>query len=271
MENKMRSVSTMMDLKGRVAIITGGAGHLGSTMADALAELGCSICLLDRNAEALAKVSAQLKSTWGVPVAPLEIDLEDEAARAAVQSWVSEKFGRADILINNAGFVGDSQLKGWVVPFEEQQIGTWRRAVEVNLTAAFHLSQVLTPLLRANGKGSIINVSSIYGVAGPDMRLYEGTAMGNPAAYAASKGGLVQTTRWLSAVLAPDIRVNCISPGGIARNQPEAFVRRYEERTPMRRMGKEEDFKGAIAYFGSDLSSWVTGENLMVDGGWTVW
>jgi NAD(P)-dependent dehydrogenase (short-subunit alcohol dehydrogenase family) len=194
-----------------------------------------------------------------------------ENQRAAIAAHVSDKFGRADILVNNAGFVGDSKLSGWVAPFEEQRIDTWRRAVEVNLTAPFHLSQVLAPMLKASGKGSIINVGSIYGVVGPDLRLYEDTPMGNPAAYAASKGGLIQTTRWLSAVLAPDIRVNSISPGGVARNQPDVFVQRYEDKTPLRRMGTEEDFKGAIAYFASDLSAWVTGENLMVDGGWTVW
>ncbi len=103
------------------------------------------------------------------------------------------------------------------------------------------------------------------------MSLYEDTAMGNPAAYAASKGGLTQLTRWLSTVLAPDIRVNCISPGGIARGQDEKFVKRYETRTPLKRMGKEEDMKGALLYLASDLSAYVTGQNLLVDGGWTAW
>lgn len=266
-----RSISTMMDMSGRVAVITGGAGHLGEAMASALSELGCSICLLDRNVETLAETVARLRAKSANPVEQLLIDLESEDERKNVSIWVAEKFGRADILVNNAGFVGDSALTGWVVPFEEQEISTWRRAVEVNLTAAFHLSQVLSPLLKISGKGSILNVSSIYGVVGPDLKLYQGTAMGNPAAYAASKGGLVQITRWLSTVLAPDIRVNCISPGGIARNQPEVFQERYIERTPMRRMGHEEDFKGAVAYFASDLSAWVTGQNLMVDGGWTAW
>lgn len=270
-EEKMRSLSAMMSLSGRVAVITGGAGHLGQAMASALAELGCAICLLDRDTEALTEAADRLRANWNTPVAQLLIDLECEDARATVATWVTEKFGRADVLINNAGFVGDSELKGWVVPFEEQKIDTWRRAMEVNLTAAFHLSQILSPLLKINGKGSIINVSSIYGVVGPDLALYRGTAMGNPAAYAASKGGVIQTTRWLSTVLAPAIRVNCISPGGISRNQPKAFQDRYIERTPMRRMGHEEDFKGAVAYFASDLSAWVTGENLMIDGGWTAW
>lgn len=260
-----------MDLKGRVAVITGGAGHLGSTLADALAELGASICLIDRTAEGLAAVADGLRERWPVTVTALKLDLEQEMQRTTLPGRIGQACGRADILVNNAGFVGDSQLQGWTVPFEQQDIGTWRRVMEVNLTAAFHLSQVLAPLLRQGGKGSIINVSSIYGLVGPDMSLYEGTAMGNPAAYAASKGGLLQMSRWLSTVLAPEIRVNSITPGGIARGQPAAFVERYEKRTPLRRMGREEDFKGAIAYFASDLSAWVTGENLLVDGGWTVW
>lgn len=260
-----------MNLQGHVAVITGGAGHLGHAIADALAELKCSICLLDRDEAALCRVSQQLQKEWSIPVATLKIDLEVEAERASVAEWVRNVFGRADILVNNAGFVGDSQLSGWVAPFLDQQVGTWRRAIEVNLTAPFHLSQVLSPLLGESHNGKIINISSIYGVVGPDLSLYEGTAMGNPAAYAASKGGLIQTTRWLSTVLAPDIRVNSICPGGIARNQNPSFVSRYEAKTPLRRMGTEEDFKGAIAYLATDLSAWVTGENLMVDGGWTVW
>ena len=267
----MRSLDSLMNLEGRVAVVTGGTGHLGEAMAGALAELGCSICLLDLPGSALQDRCDELCSRWKVEVAGFEVDLEQESLRVSVPVLVADRFGRADILINNAAFVGDSTLKGWVVPFEEQRIDTWRRALEVNITAAFHLSQLLSPMLRASGNGSIVNVGSIYGVVGPDLRLYEGTAMGNPAAYAASKGGLVQLTRWLSSVLAPAVRVNCISPGGIARGQPAVFAERYASRTPLRRMGTEEDFKGAIAYFASDLSAWVTGENLMVDGGWTAW
>lgn len=260
-----------MNLEGRVAVVTGGAGHLGGAMAEALAELGCSICLLDRPGSALRDRCDELGTRWKVEAAGFEVDLEQEISRSAVPGLVAGRFGHADILINNAAFVGDSSLRGWVVPFEEQQIDTWRRALEVNLTAAFHLSQILSPMLKTGGRGSIVNIGSIYGVVGPDLGLYEGTAMGNPAAYAASKGGLVQITRWLSSVLAPGVRVNCISPGGIARGQPAVFAERYVSRTPLRRIRMEKDFKGAIAFFASDLSAWVTGENLMVDGGWTVW
>lgn len=267
----MKNVAELMSLKGRAALITGGAGHIGLAMADALAELGCDLVILDRPGEGLDRAIENLKGKWQVRIEGLGLDLEDEAARSSVPQVVADRVGRLDVLINNAGFVGDSQLQGWVVPFEEQRIDTWRRCQEVNITAVFHLSQILTPLLRASGHGSIVNISSIYGVVGPNLNLYTGTKMGNPAAYAASKGGMVQLTRWMSTVLAPDVRVNCISPGGVFRNQAEAFLERYEALTPMRRMGKEEDFKGAIAYFASDLSAYVTGQNLMVDGGWTAW
>ena len=126
-------------------------------------------------------------------------------------------------------------------------------------------------MLRKSGSGSIINIASIYGINGPDFSLYEDTEMGNPAAYAASKGGLIQLTRWLSTSLAPKIRVNAVSPGGIFRNQPKNFVERYENKTPLGRMANEEDLKGIIAYLSSDLSSYVTGQNIVIDGGWTVW
>ncbi|WP_411037485.1 SDR family oxidoreductase [Shinella sp. BYT-45] len=268
----MKSFTQMMSLEGRVAVVTGGAGHIGRAVAAGLAELGATVCLLDRSEEALGTAAEGIRDGLaGARVECLRIDLESEDDRSRVAGEVTDRFGRLDILVNNAGFVGDSRLTGWVTDFERQSIETWRRAIEVNLTAAFHLSQSLSGLLRASGHGSIVNVSSIYGNVGPDMSLYDGTAMGNPAAYAVSKGGVVQMTRWLSTVLAPQIRVNCVSPGGVARGQPAPFVERYIARTPLGRMGREDDFIGAVCYFASDLSAWVTGQNLMVDGGWTAW
>jgi NAD(P)-dependent dehydrogenase (short-subunit alcohol dehydrogenase family) len=157
------------------------------------------------------------------------------------------------------------------VPFAEQLPATWRKALEVNLTAPFVLTQMCAPALASSGHGSVINVSSIYGVGGPNWSLYAGTTMGNPAAYAASKGGLIQLTRWLATTLAPKIRVNAISPGGVSNHQAETFVQRYIALTPLGRMATEEDFKGAVAFLASDLSAYVTGQNLMVDGGWTTW
>lgn len=267
----MKSLKTLMDLSGRVALVTGGGGHIGLAIGEALAELGAAVVVLDRSAEAAQAAVERLANDYGTPTLALAVDLADSAALADVPSEVYRTFGRLDVLVNNAAFVGTSQLTGWVEPFAAQSVETWRRALEVNLTAVFALTQACTTLLATSGHGSVINVSSIYGAVGPDPSLYHGTSMGNPAAYAASKGGLLQLTRWLATTLAPQVRVNAISPGGVERGQPESFRRRYEARTPLGRMAAEEDFKGAAAYLASDLSAYVTGHNLMVDGGWTAW
>lgn len=131
--------------------------------------------------------------------------------------------------------------------------------------------QAAQEALAASGHGSVVLFASMYGLVGPDMRLYDGTAMANPAGYGASKGGLLQLTRYLATTLGPHVRVNAISPGGVWRDQPQAFQQRYVARTPMGRMATEQDLKGAVAYLASDLSAYVTGHNLVVDGGWTSW
>jgi len=267
----MKSLKELMNLQGRVALITGGAGQIGVAMGEALAELGAAIAVLDINETACQTVADRLHVEYNVPTLPLPIDLSDEAAVRSVAASVQQQLGRLDILINNAALVGTSDLKGWARPFAEQLPATWRKALEVNLTAPFVLTQICTEALVASGHGSVINVGSIYGIVGPNMNLYEGTSMGNPAAYAASKGGLVQLTRWLATTLAPSIRVNAISPGGVWNHQPEAFVQRYVALTPLKRMAAVDDFKGAIAYLASDLAAYMTGQNLMVDGGWTTW
>ncbi len=267
----MRSIKDLMSMRGRVALITGGAGHIGSAMAEALAELGANIVVLDLDEERCESVAEMLRSTYGVDVLAKVVDLANEAELQAVPAEVESTFGRLDTLIHCAALVGTSALKGWGVPFEDQSPDTWRLALETNLTAPFVLSQASAPLLKA-ARGSIINVASIYGMLGPNMRLYDDApGMGNPGAYAASKGGLIQLTRWLSTTLAPDVRVNTISLGGVWRGQAESFVERYVERTPLGRMATEEDLKGAAAYLASDLSQYVTGQNIVVDGGWSAW
>ena len=267
----MKSLKELMNLQARVALITGGGGHIGAAMGDAVAELGAAIVVLDVVQESCINVARRIHKTYGVETLPLVIDLSDEKAVRSVPETVLDHFGRLDILVNCAALVGTSELKGWTTLFLEQSADTWRLALEVNLTAPFVLVQACAEALAASGHGSVINIGSIYGMVWPDMRLYGNTTMGNTAAYAASKGGLLQLTRWLATVLAPDVRVNAITPGGVWRNQPEVFHTRYVARTPLRRMATEEDLKGAVAYLASDLSAYVTGHNLVVDGGWMVW
>lgn len=265
----MRKLQELMNLAGRVGLVTGGAGHLGRTISETLAELGAAVAVLDKSGSRV--VADDLAARYGIPTLGIDIDLADENAVRNVPEQVADALGGLDVLVNNAAFVGSSGLAGWVVPFEEQSVDTWRQAMEVNLTAVFGLSQAAVPFMAGKTCGSIVNVASIYGVLGPDWSLYEGTAMGNPAAYAASKGGLIQFSRWLATTVAPSIRVNAISPGGVERGQPEAFRQRYESRTPLRRMACEEDFKGVVAFLASDASAYVTGQNIIVDGGWSAW
>ena len=267
----MKSIAELMDMSGRRAVITGGVGHLGRTFAETLAELGADVILVDLDEDILEKTATELSGKYGVEVDGIKCDLESEPERNMLIERLNNCYQNIEVLINNAGFVGTTLLEGWVTSFENQTVDTWRRAIEVNLTSVFHLTKSLVAKMSSSGTASVINIASIYGVVGPDLGLYENTSMGNPAAYAASKGGMIQLTRWFSTVLAPTVRVNCISPGGISRGQPDAFQERYINKTPLRRMGVEEDFKGIAAYLSSDLSAYVTGQNFMVDGGWTAW
>jgi NAD(P)-dependent dehydrogenase (short-subunit alcohol dehydrogenase family) len=265
------TIKELSNLKGRRALITGAMGGLGKVMADTLAELGADLVLVDRSGSDFDNLSVNLSERWNIKVECRVCDLEQQAQRTELIAWLKSSGQGLNILINNAAFVGTSDLQGWAVPFEQQTVETWRRALEVNLTAIFDLCQGLTALLKAETGANVINIASIYGMYGPDWRLYEGTSMSNPVAYGASKGGLIQLTRWLATTIAPNVRVNAISPGGVFRNQPQAFVQRYEAKTPLGRMATEDDFRGAIAYLASDLSMYVTGQNLAVDGGWGVW
>ena len=268
----MPSVEQLMRLDNQVVIVTGGAGSIGRVVCDTLAELGAAIVILDTAAEHVNEQVAGLRSNHAVHAEARATDVTDEDAVRDVIHEVVGSLGRLDVLVHLAALVGSSgDLAGWNVPLADQSASTWRWAIDADLTSAFLLAREAAPFLAKSGHGSIVNVASIYGVAGPDLRLYEGTEMGNPAAYAAAKGGLIQLTRWLATVLAPHVRVNAISPGGVARGQPAPFVERYAQRVPLGRMATEDDLKGAFVYLATDLSAYVTGQNLLVDGGWTAW
>ncbi len=265
------TIKSLMSLQGRRAVITGATGNLGRVIAQTLAELGADLILVDRPDASFEEVSSKLSENFDVDIQCKACDLESHTQRRTLLESLNVGFPPISILVNNAAFVGTSDLTGWATPFAEQSVDTWRRALEVNLTAAFELCQGLSASLASSDGGTIINIGSIYGMHGPDWGLYEGTAMANPAAYGASKGGLLQLTKWLATTVAPNIRVNAISPGGIFRNQPGAFVQRYAARTPLGRMAVEDDFRGAVAFLASDLSGYVTGQNIAVDGGFGAW
>ena len=265
------NISRLMDLNGRRALITGAAGGFGTVIAETLAEMGTDLVLVDRKSDEIELLKNKLVGTYNVSVSVVTCDLEQEKQRNSLVRDLQEEGRELNILINNAAFVGTSDLTGWNVPFDEQSIETWRRALEVNLVAPFYLCQGLHKIMKRSTDANIINIASIYGQFGPDWRLYEETNMGNPAAYGASKGGLIQLTKWLATTLAPDIRVNAVSPGGVFVGQPKTFVDRYVSRTPLKRMATYNDLRGCIAFLASGLAEYVTGQVVNIDGGWGVW
>jgi len=267
----MRNLRELMNLEGRTALVTGGAGHIGGAILDALAELGAATAVADRIQAKCDARAVDLETAFGSASRGFAVDLLDEGSTRGLVQRALEWRGGIDIVIHCAAFVGTTDIPGWGVSFEQQSVAAWDAALRVNLTAAFILAQEAAPALKTSRHGSIILVSSIYGCVGPDLSLYEGTAMSNPVGYGVSKGGLLQLNRYLATQLAPEVRVNAITPGGVWRGQPQVFCERYQARTPLGRMAAEEDFKGAAAYLASDLSAYVTGHNLVVDGGWTVW
>jgi NAD(P)-dependent dehydrogenase (short-subunit alcohol dehydrogenase family) len=261
----------LSNLRNRRALITGATGHLGKVIAETLAELGADLILVDLPGSGVDILCNQLIDKWRIKVDYFICDLEIQEQRIDLLSKLKKSSKNLNILINNAALVGTSDLAGWTVPFEDQSVNTWRRALEVNLTAVFELCQGLVPLLKKSEGSNIINISSIYGLLGPDWSLYENTNMGNSAAYAASKSGLIGLTRWLATTLSPRVRVNAIVPGGIFRNQPDEFIKKYSSRTPLGRMATEDDFRGIIQFLVSDLSGYVTGQVISVDGGFSAW
>jgi NAD(P)-dependent dehydrogenase (short-subunit alcohol dehydrogenase family) len=264
-------VRQLADLSGRTVVVTGGAGHIGRAAAAGLVEQGATVAVVDREGDACEQAVTELDEVAAGRAFAVPCDLADEARTRAIPATVLERTGSIDAVVHFAALVSAEPLPAWTTPFEQQGTEVWRRAIEVNLTTVFVLTQACTPALRASGHGSVVTVGSTYGMVGPDWRIYDGTDMGNAAGYAASKGGVIQLTRWLATTLAPEIRVNCVSPGGVFRDHPASFHDAYRDRTPLGRMATEEDFVGATLFLVSDLSSYVTGQNLAVDGGWTAW
>lgn len=258
----------LFSLRGKVALITGGARNLGRDMAEALAEAGADLAITSRDLAKADAAALALATATGRRVLPLGIDVKDEASvRQGVES-VMREFGRIDILVNNAGNVKNS------APLENRALADWEETFATNVTGAFLCTKHVAPhMINAHG-GSIIFIASVAGIIGKDRRQYADTSMvGVTIDYSAAKGAVIAMMRDLAGYLAPNgIRVNAISPGGFQRGQPQSFVDRYNEATMLGRMGQEgKDLKGAVVYLASEAADYVTGHNLVVDGGLTAW
>jgi NAD(P)-dependent dehydrogenase (short-subunit alcohol dehydrogenase family) len=261
MAEAKRTVQQMFDLKGRVAVVTGGAGLYGRQIVEALAEAGARTFVASRNLEAL-RGQAEVLRRAGLRVEPLQYDQASESSIQELLRQVLDAAGKVDILVNNSVLRPMHDWSGTAAEFA--------KSMEVNATGLFVITHAFGEHMAERGQGSIINVSSIQGMVGPDYTLYEGLNMMSPPDYFFHKGGLLQLTRFAAARLGPrGVRVNAITPGGYFNQQDPRFVERYNARTFLGRMANDSDLKGVIVFLASDASVYVTGTNIPVDGGYT--
>jgi NAD(P)-dependent dehydrogenase (short-subunit alcohol dehydrogenase family) len=280
MERPSEFVRGLFDLTGRVAVITGGAGMLGRKHAEVIADAGGIPVLVDRDAEACRRAEEHVREWGGGEALGLAADLtRADEVRACVTATLS-RFGRIDILINNAALTvrgGGEALADYFEAFENYPERLFSMALDVNLKSAFLITQAVGPAMLEAGKGVIVNIASDVAVISPDHRIYRGMTYGGkpfntPVAYSMSKAALVAFTRYLATYWAEKgIRVNALSPAGVYDGHEAEFVERLSSLIPLHRMAEKDEYKGAILFLCSDASSFMTGANLIVDGGRTAW
>jgi NAD(P)-dependent dehydrogenase (short-subunit alcohol dehydrogenase family) len=264
-------------LAGRTAVVTGAVGLLGREHCLALGEAGARVVVTDLDRGACDAFARELAER-DIRTLAWAADITDASSLERLRDAVIDRVGSIDVLVNNAA-IDDKVTAGADVEssrFESYPLERWRRSLDVNVTGTFLCCQILGGEMARRGRGSIVNVASTYGVVAPDQSLYQGPdgaqRFFKSAAYPTSKGAVVALTRYLATYWAKvGVRVNTLSPGGVEAGQDEHFVRSYARRTPLGRMARADEYRGAVVFLASDASSYMTGFNLVVDGGWTAW
>lgn len=262
-----------LSLDAEVALITGGAGILGARFSRALAEHGARVVIVDRDRDKARAVADAINADLGKRVFPYAADVSERDALEDLRATVERDVAAVTVLVNNAATKSDN----FFLPFAEFPLADWNEVMTVNLTAAMLSCQVFGVGMADRGRGSIVNILSIYGIAAPDQRIYEGSlyegrAINTPAVYSTSKAALWGLTKYLASYWGErGVRVNAISPGGVYSGQNDTFVERYSARVPMDRMAGRDEMCGALVFLVSSASSYITGQNIVVDGGLTVW
>jgi 2-deoxy-D-gluconate 3-dehydrogenase len=276
----MTNIFDKFNLQDRVAVVTGGAGLLGAEFCRALAEAGASVAVVDLNEAAAGKVAADLTAA-GHRVRAVPADITRPEEGTALVAATLKEFGRLDVLVNSAAldpkFDPQALAKG-LTPgrFEDYPLEQWNAALNVNLTGMFLVTQAcVQPMLEQGKKGSIINICSTYGLNGPDQRIYmkDGKRLAyKPVYYTVTKAGVLGFTKYLAAYyMGTEIRVNALTPGGVFNNHDDTFTANYSAKTILGRMARKDEMNGALLFLASEASSYMTGGNVVVDGGWTAW
>ena len=276
----MTQTLDLFDMTGRVAVVTGGAGLLGKEFCRALAEVGAQVVVADLNASAAEAAAAALSAVGPVPAVGIGLDVTQPASVQHMVETILNRFQRLDVLVNSAAldpkFDPNNQLSQQANAFETYPLEAWNQALAVNLTGMFLCCQAAVGPMLAQGKGVIINICSMYGLVGPDQRLYERPGQAQqqvkPAYYSVTKAGVLGMTHYLATYYAgKGIRANALTPGGVFNNHDEVFLKNYAARSVLGRMANKDEMNGALVFLASDASSYMTGANLVVDGGWTAW
>jgi NAD(P)-dependent dehydrogenase (short-subunit alcohol dehydrogenase family) len=265
-------------LRDRVAVVSGAVGLLGREHCLALGEAGASVVVTDMDPAACDVFARELEQR-DIRAFGVAADITDRPSLERLRDATLARFGSIDVLVNNAAIDDkvDTRADVDASRFENTSLERWRRVLDVNVTGTFLSCQVIGGEMARRGRGAIVNIASTYGVVAPDQSLYRGAdgaqRFFKSAAYPTSKGAVLALSRFLAAYWAHcGVRVNSLSPGGVeVPGQDPQFVENYRRRTPLGRMARKDDYRGALVYLASDASSYLTGGNLVVDGGWTVW
>lgn len=269
--------SEFSSLKGKTAVITGGAGILGKHFSDGLARCGSHVVIVDINEKEGEILANKLTRRYGQKCVSIVCDVSDPDSVGSMVDEAAKQFGEIHVLHNNAASKS-SNLKAFFSPFEEYTLDQWREVTKVNIDGMFLVAQAIGKKMVEQKKGgSIIQTASIYGVLGPDPRIYEGSSymdheINTPGVYSTSKAAVIGLTKYLATYWADkNIRVNCLTPGGIESGQNDTFKNKYSNRVPLGRMSQPEEMVAALLYLASDASSYVTGQNIIIDGGLSAW
>jgi NAD(P)-dependent dehydrogenase (short-subunit alcohol dehydrogenase family) len=264
-----KTLKQLLSLNGKTAVVTGGAGYLGTAICETLAELGANLVIASRDQAKCAKKCEEIVHETGgaIKAVPMELDLLKKGSATEFFARVHERFDAIDILVNNAW---SGKKNSWESITEED----WEYDVNMSLNSVFRFTKAAFPDLKTS-RGVILNIASMYGHIGPDYRIYDGKEFANPPSYGAAKAGVIQFTKYLASFLSPHgIRVNALSPGAFPHpptQQHTGFMERLGSRNPMNRIGQPEELKGAVALLCSNAGSYITGQNICVDGGWAIW